>query len=142
MASDRILKKTILIQATTAQVWNALTNPEKIKEWLYGTNVKSDWKVGSSIIFTGNWEGTEYIDKGTILKFEIEKVLQYNYWSSFSGLTDSAENYSVLSFILKQSDNATELTLEQSNFATEIMYEHSDKNWDSTLDLLKKVVEN
>lgn len=141
MATDKILNKTISINAPTSEVWNALTNPDLIKEWLFGTKVISDWKVGTSILFTGNWQGTDYTDKGTILKFDIEKAFQYNYWSGFSGLPDSPENYSVITFALTPNGNTTMLTLTHSNFATETMYEHLDKNWDATLELMKKIIE-
>jgi uncharacterized protein YndB with AHSA1/START domain len=141
MATELTLKKSININATTSEVWNTLTNPELIKEWLFGTKVISDWKVGTSILFTGNWQGTDYADKGTILKFEIEKIFQYSYWSGFSGLPYMPENYSVITFLLTPNDTATILTLTQSNFATETAYEHSNKNWDATLERMKKIIE-
>jgi uncharacterized protein YndB with AHSA1/START domain len=141
MKQELILKKSIAINATTSSVWETLTNPELIKRWLFGTNVISEWKVGSPILFTGNWQGTEYKDKGTILKFGVEAVFQYNYWSSFSGLADSIENYSIITFELEFKDKHTLLTLTQSKFATETMYEHSEKNWDSTLALMKEQIE-
>jgi uncharacterized protein YndB with AHSA1/START domain len=139
MPTELTLKKSINITASTAKVWNALTNPELIKEWLFGTKVISDWKVGTSILFTGNWQGTDYADKGTILKFDIEKIFQYSYWSGFSGLPDLPENYSVITFALTPKDNTTTVTLTQSNFATDMAYEHSDKNWDTTLVGIKKI---
>src|SRR5215831_12593852 len=98
MPVDKILKKSIHINASTSKVWDALVNPAIIKQWLFGTNTISDWKVGSPIYFTGEWQGTAYKDKGTILQFEKEKVFQYNYWSGFSGLPDTIENYSIITF--------------------------------------------
>lgn len=141
MASDKTLNKKIRINAPTSKVWDTLTNPDQIKQWLYGTNVISDWKVGSSILSTGNWQGTEYKDKGTILKFQTEKIFQYNYWSGFSGLPDSSENYSIITFDLTPEESNTVLTLTQSNFSTESAYQHSDKNWDATLEVMKKLIE-
>jgi len=141
MATDKILIKKIIINATTEKVWDTLTNPDLIKQWLFGTNVISDWKVGSPILFTGTWQGTEYKDKGTILQFEMEKVFQYNYWSSFSGVADRIENYSIITFKLVPAPYGTELTLTQSNFPTESGFEHSDKNWETTLDLMKNIIE-
>jgi len=141
MPIDKTLTKKITINAPTSKVWEALTNPEVIKEWLFGTNVISDWKVGSPIFFTGVWQGTEYRDKGTVLQFEKEKVFQYNYWSGFSGLEDIPENYSIITFKLTPAADGTELTLTHSHFPTETGYEHSDKNWDATLDLMKKIIE-
>jgi len=140
-ATDKILNKRININAPTSKVWNTLTNPDLIKEWLFGSKVISDWKVGSQILFTGNWQGTDYADKGTILAFVPENKFQYNYWSGFSGLPDSPENYSVITFELTPNGNTTILTLTQTNFPTETGYEHSDKNWDTTLVILKKITE-
>jgi uncharacterized protein YndB with AHSA1/START domain len=141
MNTNKILHKTIDIDAPTSDVWNALTNPDLIKQWLFGTNVISEWKIGSPILFTGTWQGTAYKDKGTILQFEKEKVFQYNYWSGFSGLTDSIENYSIITFKLGPTTDGTLLTLTQSNFPTETAYEHTAKNWDATLELMKKIIE-
>jgi len=140
--NELMVKKTISIHASAVKVWETLTRPELIKQWLYGTETISDWKVGSPIIFTGNWQGVEYKDKGTILGFTVEKIFRYDYWSGFSGLPDSPENYSIIAFALAQIDNSTILTLTQSNFANETMYTHSEKNWDVTLETMKKFTEN
>ena len=141
MAIDKILNKSVFIKASPTKVWDALTNPELIKQWLFGTNVISDWNVGSPIYFTGEWQGTEYKDKGTILQLEKEKVFQYNYWSGFSGLPDSIEYYSIITFTLEPTSKGTQLNLTQSNFPTETGYEHSDKNWDTVLQVMKTVIE-
>lgn len=141
MAIDKILNKSVFIKASPTKVWDALTNPELIKQWLFGTNVISDWNVGSPIYFTGEWQGTEYKDKGTILQLEKEKVFQYNYWSGFSGLPDSIEYYSIITFTLESASKGTHLNLTQSNFPTETGYEHSDKNWDTVLEVMKTVIE-
>lgn len=138
---ELIVKKVINIKTPASKVWDALTNPNLIGQWLYGTNAISEWKVGSPIVFTGTWQGTEYKDKGTILKIVPGKVLQYDYWSSFSGLPDNPENYSVITFELVPNDKYTELRLTQTNFADEKMCEDSDKNWNATLDSMKKLIE-
>ena len=141
MATVKVLNKRININAPSTKVWDALINPDIIKLWLFGTNVISEWKVGSQLLFTGNWQGTEYTDKGTILQFEKEKIFQYNYWSGFSGLPDVPENYSIITFNLASKNYCTELNLTQSNFASELMFEHSGKNWDTTLDVMKSIIE-
>ncbi len=83
-----IVKKTISIQVKPEKVWFAITDSETIKKFFFGTEAISDWKVGSTLIFQGEWEGKSYQDKGNILAVESGKVLQYNYWSGFSGLED------------------------------------------------------
>lgn len=141
MTTDLILNKQITINAPIAAVWNGLIDPEVIKQYLYGTNAVSDWKEGSELLFTGTWEGQDYTDKGKILKLESEKCFKYTYWSGFSGLPDEPENYMVISFELETANNGTKLKLTQSNFNNETQYEHSDKGWDASLDILKSVLE-
>ncbi|HTX19358.1 MAG TPA: SRPBCC family protein [Bacteroidota bacterium] len=136
-----ILRKKLSIKAPASKVWEALTTPEWIKQYLFGTKAISDWKVGSPIVFTGTWEGKEYKDKGTILKFEKEKVFQYNYWSSFSSLPDLPENYAVITFELSPRGGSTELSLTQDNISNEVALEHSGKNWDGVLGTMKQLIE-
>jgi len=141
MDKQLILRKTMHIDAPVSKVWEALTSPALIKQYFFGTTVISDWKVGSPIRFTGTWEGKEYEDKGTVLKFEKGKVFQYNYWSSFSPLPDLPENYSVLTFELTPHGSTTELLLTQDNIPNEAALEHTGKNWDGVLGAMKKLVE-
>lgn len=136
-----VIKKEITFNVSKSKVWEALTQPEKIKEYLFGTTVISEWKAGSSIVFTGSWEGKEYRDKGTILKFEPEKVFQYDYWSNFSGLPDVPENYIILTFRLEEKSNACKLNFTQENSVTKMQYEHSDANWDAVFKKIKEMVE-
>ena len=50
-----IAKATITINAPGSKVWEALTNPDLIKQYLFGTKVITDWQVGSPIIYEGQW---------------------------------------------------------------------------------------
>jgi uncharacterized protein YndB with AHSA1/START domain len=80
MQMDKALKveKEVVIQAGPDQVWHALTDRESIKKYFFGTEAISDWKVGSSLIFRGEWEGKTYQDKGSILAAEPGRLLQYD----------------------------------------------------------------
>lgn len=141
MNPSQEIKKQRQIEASPQNVWNILTHPDNIEKWLYGTRVKTDWKPGSDIIFSFTWNGKEYNDKGTVLEFETEKRFSYNYWSGLSGIPDKPENYSVITFELEPDDTGTLLNLTHTNFATETMYEHSDRNWEEALDLIKTLCE-
>jgi uncharacterized protein YndB with AHSA1/START domain len=144
MASEKAITKSVTINAPAAKVWEALTNLDSIKAWLTengATTVLSDWKIGSPILFTGIWHKAKYADKGTILEFEPEKVLAYSYWSRFSKLPDSPENYSVMEFRLTPEDNQTILTLIHSNLVAEGMSGHSNFYWTITLNRIKELIE-
>ena len=135
------LKLSQEINASVAEVWDALINPTKIKQYLFGTDTHCDWKVGSSIRFTGEWEGKSYEDKGTILAIEKEKLLSYDYWSSFSGVADMPENYQIVTFKLQSAGNKTVLNLAQQNIRSEETKAHSTENWKMVLGSLKDLVE-
>ena len=141
MKNDVVVKKTIKINVNASKVWNALTNPKIIKKYLFGTKVITDWKVGSEISFQGKWEGKKFKDRGTIEKFEIEKVFQYTYWSTFSGLEDKKENYSLIIFELSENGKTTKLTVSQKGFADKTSQEHSEKGWSVVLQKIKELLE-
>jgi uncharacterized protein YndB with AHSA1/START domain len=141
MKNDLIVRKTVKINAEAAKVWNAITNPKMIKKYLFGTKVSTDWKVGSEIIFQGDWQGKKFRDKGIIEKFEIEKLFQYTYWSVFSGLEDKKENYSLVTFELSEEGKMTKLTVSQKGFADKESQEHSDKGWSMVLKKIKELLE-
>ncbi len=132
---------SIKIKSAKRRVWNALTDPDQIKKYLFGTNTVTDWKVGSPIKFTGSWEGKPYEDRGTILQNEHENVLKYSYWSSFSGRPDVPENYQTVTYSLSESNGETLFILSQDNCFTDEARKHSEENWKSILSTLKQMLE-
>ncbi len=93
MDTNLIARASIAINAPSADVWDALVNPEAIEQYMFGTHVTTDWREGSPITWKGEWEGKPYEDKGVILKLEPERTLQYSHFSPLAGLPDKPENY-------------------------------------------------
>ena len=141
MKNTFVAKVEIDINASASEVWDALTNPEIIKQYFFGTDAISDWKAGSSLQFKGSWEGKEYLDKGIILEVVQEKLFRYNYLSSFSGLEDKQENYANISYALTAGAGRTKLVVTQDNIATEDACTHSKQNWKYILEGMKKLIE-
>lgn len=141
MKSNIKAQASINIHATISNVWEALTNPEIIKKYFFGTNAITDWKVGSPIKFTGEWEGKSYTDKGTILAIQKNKLIKYDYWSSMSGIEDKPENYVIVTYQLSGEGENVNLSVLQENIPDEKMKVHSEENWNKVLKGLKKVVE-
>lgn len=142
MSENFAAKVQITISAPSAAVWEALTNPELIKKYFFGTHTESDWKVGSPITFSGEWEGKAYVDKGTILAIEEGRYIKYNYWSSMSGTEDIPENYADISYELMSQGNSTVLTITQEGIASQESKEHSEQNWAYVLDSMKQMLES
>jgi len=84
---------TVTIDAPQADVWDALTNPAKVKEYLHGTEMSTDWKEGSPIYWRGEWKGKPYEDKGKVLEVKPQRLLKYTHWSPLGGSEDKPENY-------------------------------------------------
>lgn len=141
MNNEFIAKATTIIYAPVSKVWQALVNPEIIKQYLSNTEVISDWKVGSPILYKGEWEGKAFEDKGEILEIEPEKVLKSTHWSPLSGVPNIPENYHTVTYILSDRGDSTEVTITQDNNATEQEQAHSEKNWKTVLEDMKSLLE-
>ncbi len=132
---------SITIDASTADVWNAITTPHLIKKYLMGTDVTSDWKEGSAITYKGEYKGKAYHDKGIIKKIEPGKIFQSTYWSSVGGKEDKPENYNLVTYQLTPLEGKTAVLLTQDNVLSEKEKSHVTDNWNSVLQKLKEVVE-
>lgn len=141
MNKELTVTTSIEINADKAKVWDALTNPEKIKVYLFGTETLTDWKTGSEIIFQGEYQGHQCKDKGTILDIRTDELLQYSYWSGFTGLEDKPENYSLVAYRLDTTNRTTLLTLTQTGFANEQAQQHSQTAWTNVLQQIKQMTE-
>lgn len=141
MSNNLISKQSVIIKAPLSKVWDALINPEIIKQYLFGTTAVSEWKEGGSIIYKGVWQGKEYEDKGTILKIVNEKLFETTYWSSMSGTSDSPENYKKITYELNPEKNGIKLTITQDNNSSEEEKNHSEENWKMVLNTIKELLE-
>jgi uncharacterized protein YndB with AHSA1/START domain len=129
------------IRAPRSKVWRALTDPDQIRKYMFGSMVETDWKPGSRITWKGEYEGKKYEDKGEILEVEPEHRLKLTHFSPMSGDEDAPENYHTLVYELEESDGKTHVSLSQDNNKSEEAAEHSRANWEKMLSGLKEVVE-
>lgn len=141
MPKDLVAKASVNIAAPAAKVWDALVNPQLIRQYMFGTTVVSDWQPGSPITWKGEWKGRPYEDKGTILQIEPRRLLQYRHYSPLSGLPDTPENHHRVAIELSELGPQTRVSLAQDNNANEEARQHSEKNWKTMLDGLKKLLE-
>ena len=133
--------KSITIAAPPKRVWEALTDPAQVKQYMWGAEVVTDWKQGSPIVYRGEWEGKPYEDKGKIVEIDPPRLLRTTYYSPLSGKADVPENYAEVVYALEPSAGGTRLTVTQSNIADEAGKERSEGNWGMTLETMKKMIE-
>jgi uncharacterized protein YndB with AHSA1/START domain len=129
------------IDAPPKKVWTALTDPDEIEKYMFGSHVVTDWKPGSSIVWKGEYEGKKYEDKGEILEVEPERRLKLTHFSPLSGQEDVPENYHTLVYELENRGGKTHVALSQDGNRTEDAAKHSQENWEKMLSGLKEVVE-
>ena len=63
----------LIIRTTPADLWDAMTNPERTPNFYYDARVDADWRVGGHIRYVA--EGNTYIE-GEILELEPERKLR------------------------------------------------------------------
>lgn len=135
---------SLLIQAPAAAVWEVLTIPVLMKQWMADTPIEIDttWQPGSPITISGPWYKTRFENKGKVLCFEPHSKLSYTHLSSLSRLADEHGNYTIQEFLLQTKENATtELTFSAKQFVTSAIYHHLAFYWRVTLHKIKRQVE-
>ena len=138
---DFVARAETEIEARPAQVWDALTDPDMIQKYMFGSRVETDWKVGSPIAWKGEYEGKAYEDKGEVVAIDPGRRLEVTHFSPLSGKDDRPENYHRLVYELEERNGVTHVSLSQDNNPTEEAAEHSRANWEKMLAGLKQVVE-
>jgi uncharacterized protein YndB with AHSA1/START domain len=132
---------SIDIDAPASRVWAALTEPDQIAAYMFGSRVETDWQVGSPITWNGEWEGKPYQDKGEVLAYDEPTRLSVTHFSPLTGQDDKPENYHTLVYDLTERDGGTTVALSQDNNASDEEAEHTAATWTMVLDGLKKQVE-
>ena len=141
MNDQLIANASVVIEAPAEEVWEALVDPELIKQYMFGATVASDWREGSAITWSGEWQGRAYQDKGEVLEFSPHTRLQYTHFSPLTGQPDAPENYHTVTIHLEEEGGWTRVDLSQDNNATEEERDHSQQNWEAMLDSLKTLIE-
>lgn len=131
----------VSFNAPKEKVWQALTQPEIVKQYFFGTHLVTDWVPGHEIRFEGEWEGKPYADKGIVQEYEANHHLSYTYLSNWANMEDKPENYLYISYEVEDTNDGCLLTITQSNYDEERM-EHSEGNWSSLMDAMRKLVED
>ena len=129
------------IDAPANRVWEALTDPDEIAKYMFGSRVDTDWQPGSSITWKGEYEGKPFEDKGEILEVVRDRRLKMTHYSPLSGEEDVPENYHTLTYVLDGQDGHTHVSLRQDNNSSADAAEHSQANWQKMLAGLKATVE-
>ncbi|ELR71604.1 hypothetical protein C900_02519 [Fulvivirga imtechensis AK7] len=148
MENELIVKGEIIIDAEPGKVWNTLTSPERTKQYMFGCEVLSDWKVGSPVLWKGVFDGKEIVAvKGEVKAIEPCQYLAYTTIDPNADIEDIPENYTTVTYRLTSENGNTRLNITQGDFAKvangEKRYQdtQSEGGWDGILKEIKKVAE-
>ena len=149
MDKELTVKNSITINAPAAKVWDALTNPEQTKKYMFGCETVSDWKVGSPLLWQANYEGKDTVFvKGNIVRIEPEKFLAYTTFDPNSTIEDIPANYLTVTYDLSAKDGQTLLTVTQGDYSkvadSERRYNETyngGEGWNPILIEIKKLAE-
>lgn len=141
MRENHVATAEVTIDAPPNVVWEALTDPRLISQYMFGTEVHTTWEIGAPITYRGEWKGKAYEDKGTILDIQPGRLLKSTHFSPLTGQDDVPENYHTLTYTLHEHDGRTRVTLAQDNNASAEEAEHSRQNWQSMLAGMKELLE-
>lgn len=140
---ELIVKKSIKINSESAKIWDVLTNPKHTKEYMFGCEVISDWKIGNPITWKG-MDGKVYV-KGNIVKLEHGKILQYTTFDPNMGLDDVPANYLTATYELKSENDHVTLSVVHGDFGKvadgEKRYNETMFGWDMVLPKIKEISE-
>ena len=124
--------KSITINAKPAKIWDAITDPKLVKQWMFGAEVVSDWQKGNALVYKGNWNGTPFEDYATIVDIEPEKLLKATY---------SKNNNTVTYELELLGEDQTKMTISQDNNPTQEEADKAAENWSMTLEAIKQLLE-
>ena len=143
------VENTIRIQASIEKVWDALTNPEQTRRYMFGCETVSDWKPGSSLLWRGSYEGQEMVFvKGFIKQIQPYSLLQYTVIDPNASFPDIPENHLNVTYRLATENGHTVLTVIQDGFEgaaegekryTEVY--NNGEGWNPILVDIKKLLE-
>ena len=109
--SDSIVK----IIAPSKKVWLALTVPDLVKQWQYGSDLLTTWEIGAPITFRNEWNGQVFEQKGKVLEFLPESRLKYSLFSPRPDLQDIPEHCIFMTYELTESEGVTSLLVRQED---------------------------
>ena len=127
------------IRTTPEELWAALTTPEFMKKYWFGTNFETDWKVGSpwKMIYSDG----RVTDAGEIVELDRPRRIVLK-WKHERRPELAAEGYARCSMDLERQDGAVKLTISHTiELANSKLIEAVSGGWPLILSNLKSLLE-
>ncbi|HEY4111916.1 SRPBCC family protein [Puia sp.] len=149
MSNSLIVENDITIAAPAAKVWDALTQPEWTKQYMFGCVPVTDWKPGSPLLWKGTFNEVEMVAvKGHIVSIDPGRALVYTVIDPNNpAIPDLPENHLTVTCRLTETGGKTHLFVSQGDYNTvaegESRYKHTvdGGGWSPILDQIKQLLE-
>ena len=132
---------TIKINASAQSVWDAITKPELVKRWQYGSDILTTWEIGSDIKFRTEWKGKVFEQWGKVLEIRPNELVKYSLFAPRPDLEDKPENYFIMSYALTQQDGQTKLVIIQEDNRPNAVQDEPQGEENPVLKSLKELAE-
>ena len=143
MADAFVGHASVTINAPRAKVWDAFVTPETIMQYMPVTSVVSEWKEGSPIVWTSEFQGKRFEVRGTILRFQPGRLLEYDHSLPIfrpSGVAQAREDRRV-TIELEDLDAQTHVAVTEQGNKNKREFEHSEGSWRMVLNGMKALLE-
>jgi uncharacterized protein YndB with AHSA1/START domain len=129
----------IYIQATPEAVWEGLTSAEFTRRYFHGTDIESDWQVGSEVVYYN--ADRSIAVKGEVLEVDYPRSLGFT-WHVHYNPEARAEGATRVRFTLEPVEGATKLSLVHDRFVEDsVLFESISGGWIAILSNLKTLLE-
>ena len=132
----------VVVNASRQRVWETLTSPELVKRWQYGSELRTDWSVGSEIRFTTLWDGKVFEQWGRVLEVVPNELARYSLFAPRPDLEDRPENYFTMQYRLSDANGMTRLEIAQEDNRPDAVQEALQDEENPVLKMLKEVAES
>jgi uncharacterized protein YndB with AHSA1/START domain len=127
------------IETTPEKLWQALTSSEFSRRYWFGTELRTDWKVGSPFALVMNGTIT---DTGEVLEFDPPRRLSYTFKHEVNDAMRN-EKPSKVVFTLEPHGKLVKLTLTHEGFAEgSKLLDGISRGWPAILSSLKSLLES
>ena len=144
MADTFVAHASVTIDASRARDWDARVNPETIREYMPVTEVLSEWRADSPIVWKSEFQGRPFEVRGKILRLEPERLLEYDHSLPIfksSRVTDSDERNQRVTIELRDGGGQTHLWVTEQGNRNKRELEHSEGGWRMALHGMKALLE-
>ncbi|MCC9144099.1 MULTISPECIES: SRPBCC domain-containing protein [unclassified Arthrobacter] len=138
MVNDNAQLYSMDVSATADQAWKALTDPEVVRRWYFGTAPRTSWEVGSTIDYVDDDGGTQIT--GILLEVDAPRTFSHTFIATWYGTENDQGS---LQWQLEPAAEGTRIILvHRDRHAGSREGSETDEGSQRLMDSLRKVLED